>query len=262
MTLPKGSGIVLLFALNGVPSTLPAQETYRSSQLNCAGFAESIHASITTESGDRVRREIVQQSGLLRLAARDTGDAIAIEAWFDSLVVWRDAEEGRILPETDGVIGGRYRGLLSPDGRYLRTRSPFVPADIAEVINLATTMDDLLPPLPRIPLEPGQQWTDSTGLVITRLADSASAGGPLRRYEAILLVAPRAIAAEDSGGVAVVQGEEHRGVFVWHEAEGVRRWDREIRIATEIPIGAGIRLPIRASVTQRIELTRVSGKCR
>ena len=41
--------------------------------------------------------------------------AIALEAWYDSLALSRESPETKLSPDTDGLLGGRYRGRLRSD---------------------------------------------------------------------------------------------------------------------------------------------------
>jgi len=43
---------------------------------------------------------------------------LAVEAWYDTLAVYREGPEGRYTPETGGILGGRYSGVLDPEGDY------------------------------------------------------------------------------------------------------------------------------------------------
>ncbi len=114
------------------------------------------------------------------IRARDTLGGVAFDAWYDSLALARGSPAGELRPDTDGLLGGRYRGLLGPDGGYTAQARPFVPDEVAEVADLGAALDDLLPPLAPVALAPGQTWRGPS-TVIRRLADTAGAGGPLRR---------------------------------------------------------------------------------
>ena len=64
-------------------------------------------------------------------AATSTG-GVALEAWYDSLELRRRSGDQEVMADTDGLIGGRYRGLLAPDGHYSEHARPFVPDEVAE----------------------------------------------------------------------------------------------------------------------------------
>jgi hypothetical protein len=240
-----------------IARSAPAQDRYLTGQFSPARFHKTSTATITTQMGNRTRHEVVGEDGWLMVQARDTSGGLGLEAWFDSLAVWRDAEEGRLTPETDGVIGGRYRGLLSGDGRYTRWEVPFVPAEIAEIVDLEATMDDLLPALSPGRLGPGESWSDSSGLTITRLVDSASGSTILRRYRTVLHVPERRVGGADSSRIGSLQEEDQRGVFLWKPGMGLMRWERDIVIRMTVPPGGDIRQTVRARVEQHVILMRL-----
>lgn len=247
-------GLLLLMAH---PRIAQAQETYSSAQMSCAAWGESAHAIITTLTGGQTRREETGEEGRIIWTGRDSAGGLAVAAWFDSLVVYRDAAEGRLTPETDGVIGGRFRGFLTPLGRYTGHQVPFIPPEVAEVVHLAVALDDLLPALSPLALPPGSSWSDSAGTSIKRLPDSLAGAVHLRRYQLTRVIPDQPLPASDSTGIDVVQGENHRGVFVWHPDRGLLRWDREIVIRTYIPPGRDIRQAVRARVVQHVVLDRL-----
>ena len=76
---------------------------------------------------------------------------MAVEAWLDPLSLVRRSPEAAITPDTDGLIGGRYRGSLSRSGVYSSKVRPFVPDEIAEIADMGGALDDFFPPLPGEP---------------------------------------------------------------------------------------------------------------
>ncbi|MEO8294979.1 MAG: hypothetical protein ABI613_05630 [Gemmatimonadota bacterium] len=241
----------------GLVHPAPAQESYGTGQFACSRFDEHVIANVTTETGSGRRKEVVGQEGSLTILARDTLNGLLLEAWYDSLVVYREAAEGRIQPGTDGVIGGRFRGALTPDGRYTRRRVPFLPEDVGEVVNLVSALDDFFPRLAPVPLAVGESWSGSPRMRITRLPDSLSLGQSLRRYELKVTEADRPVPASDSTGIDVIQGEDHLGVYVWSADRGLLRWDREVAIRTVVPPGRDVRQAVRAKVVQHIVIERL-----
>ncbi|MEO8200386.1 MAG: hypothetical protein ABI679_07695 [Gemmatimonadota bacterium] len=235
-----------------------SQERYTSSQLSCARFRETVDASIATMIAGQTRREETGEDGIMVLMSRDTAQGLTLEAWFDSLTVFRASADGRLVPETDGVIGGRFRGFLAPLGHYTGRQVPFIPPEVAEVVHLAVALNDLMPELAPHALNPGSTWSDSAGLSVKRLADSTAGGTRLHRYQLLRAIPDRPMPAPDSTGIDVVQGEDHRGVFVWDPAVGLLRWDREITIRTLIPPGKDIRQAVRAKVVQHVVLQRLA----
>ena len=82
---------------------------------------------LEAETGLRRRRETLTRDGLWRVRGRPAPAGISVEAWYDSLALSRESPEGELAPDTDGLLGGRYRGTLSPAGRYTADARPFVP---------------------------------------------------------------------------------------------------------------------------------------
>ncbi|HET7042608.1 MAG TPA: hypothetical protein VFI13_11335, partial [Gemmatimonadales bacterium] len=163
---------------------------------------------------------------------------VAIEAWWDSLTLSRRAAGELLTPDAGGVIGGRYRGLLRPDGRFVRTDAPWIPDDVAEVSDLSVALDDLFP-------------ADS-GVTILRLADSAG----VARYRIRSGQVVNAPAAGDRPFDAV-ESQTSDGVAAWGAA-GLLSWDRTVHAETRVRETA--QRTFRSVANQRIELRRV-GVC-
>jgi hypothetical protein len=137
------------------PAAPPESLRYAAAQLDCAAFSETRRSEVATYVAGRARRETVGLDGAWRFrAAPADGDSVHLEGWFDSLAVWRHSERDSLNPDTDPIIGGRFRGLLSADGRYRAEARPFVPDPLLEVADLARSLDDLLPRLP--PRQPAE----------------------------------------------------------------------------------------------------------
>jgi hypothetical protein len=257
----RGSGVAAL-GLIGAALLPPDPVRYSAPQLDCAQFKQTVRSEIETSLAGAPRRETVGLAGRLVVRAAPVGrDSLRLEAWFDSLSVWRRSAEGNIEPETDGLIGGRYRGTLAPFGRYQSEARPFVPDEIAEVADLSRVLDDLLPRLPPAPLAVGQAWADSNGLEIRRLPDSAAASGePLLRFR--LTDRRRVQEAPVKGDTVPIQLKQttrEEGTFVWHPRDGLLRRDRQVTAETDIPVGGQVRRPVRSRIEQRIVLERLSG---
>jgi hypothetical protein len=253
----------LLAALGLVGALVAPPESvrYRASQLDCTRFQRTARSEIETSLAGPPRRESAGLDGRLVLrVAPATGDSMRIEAWFDTLEVWRRSPEGTLQPETDGVIGGRFRGILSSLGRYRPEARPFVPDEVAEVADLSTVLDDLLPRIPPVPLAVGQAWSDASGVEIRRLADSAAATGePLLRFRLTdRREVQEAPVKGDSIPIRLRQTTREEGTFTWHPRDGLLRRDRRVTVETNIPPGGRVRRPVRSRVEQRIVLERLS----
>jgi hypothetical protein len=216
-----------------------------------------------TSTGRASGEGTAERTAVWQLRARDSAGAVAVEGWYDSLAIRRHTPAGDLVPDTDGLIGGRYRGRLDPAGHYEPSARPFVPDEVAEVADLSSALDDLLPPLPPLPLAPGKTW-QAPGIAITRLADSVSRGRALLRYAvAVRHRSSEATPRGDTVPVALTQTMSEQGTFVWDHALGPVARRREIEVETSIPAGGRIRAPVRSRVVQHITLTRLGpGSCR
>jgi hypothetical protein len=236
----------------------PAQPQYRAAQLECARFHETITGKVQTQTGGRRRVERIGRDGVWTLRASPDGEAIVVEGWYDSLSVWRAASDGKLTGDTDGLIGGRYRARLTPTGAISIVSRPFIPDELKEVADLSGALEELLPELPPHGLEPGQSWSDSAGLDIRRLADSATARGPVLRLEVhdrhVAVTAPL---EGDTASVELHQTTVETGRIDWSPTLGLLRREREIVVETAIPPGGQIRQPVRSRLDQHISVTRL-----
>jgi hypothetical protein len=202
----------------------------------------------------------LERDGIWSFRARDTAGGVALEAWYDSLALRRRSGGEEVTADTDGLIGGRYRGLLAPDGEYIEYVRPFVPDEVAELADLSTAARDLIPPLPPRPLAPGQSWADST-LTITRLPDTAVGGQPLAHFRLHSRAeSHESVPRGDTMPIAVRQTVEEEGDVYWSPASGLVRRLRDITIEATVPSGGRVRQPVRSRVEQQVELTRLPGR--
>jgi hypothetical protein len=230
---------------------------YSVEQLNCARFVESSESKIQTEASGRAREQTVGRRGLWQFRAAPLKNEIRLEAWLDSLSLWRRSRETTVRPDTDGLVGGRYRGVLNRAGGYISRARPFVPDEIGEVAAMGMVLDDFFPPLPSRPLEPGQVWKDSRGITIRRLPDSALSGVPLYRFEVgIRRETGEAPTTADTVSLKVQQTSTEQGTFVWHPTLGLLQRERRIVIETTVPASRSVRQAVRSKVEQRISVLR------
>ena len=249
----------------GEPVTL----RYSSAQLNCARFLEDSESKILTEAGRREQQQTTGRRGVWRFRAAPERAGIALEGWLDSLSLWRQLRKSVVRPDTDGLLGGRYRGWLAPDGVYESRKVPFVPAEVAELADMTTVLNDLLPPLPDQPLRPGQAWTDSAGVTVRRLADSGMSGVPLYRFQLKDRRTTNAAAVPgDTTVIRLRQTSTEEGTFVWHPSVGLIRRERHITLKTTVPARGVVQQTVRSQIEQRITLTRdlnvppeIGGRC-
>ena len=260
--MKTGSAVGLLIGYGLAGGITPAhpQEPvlrYRPEQLNCATFLETAESKILTQSGGRGREQTAGRAAVWQFRAAPAAAGVSLEGWLDSLGLWRRSPETTIRPDTDGLIGGRYRGTLTADGAYSGTVRPFVPDEVAEVSNMRSALDDFFPPLPHARLRPGQSWSDSLGMTIRRLPDSALSGVPLYRFA--LDAQSQATSAESQADTLPLQlrqtSQEH-GSYVWHPTLGLVRRERRIVVETTVPPGKAVRQAVRSRIEQEILVQR------
>jgi hypothetical protein len=235
---------------------------YTPQHLHCAAFAERSRARLDTQTGTRQRRETLTRDGLWRMRARPAPVGIAIEAWYDTLALTRGSPEGTLAPDTDGLLGGRFRGTLTSAGTYVAASRPFVPDDVAEVADLGGAMDDLLPRLPPQTLAVGQRWSDSAGLELRRLPDStAGARRVLRLTLSARAESRQATIRGDTTHLPARQVTVEDGRIDWDPARGLLRRVRHIVVETEVSAGGPLRQPLRSRLVVDATLVRVRGGC-
>lgn len=248
-------------ALPPLAAQSDAAPSYHAVVLDCARFAETSRSEIVTSTARSSGEATAERTAVWQLRARDSAGAVALEGWYDSLTIRRHTPAGDLIPDTDGLIGGRYRGRLEPTGHYEPSARPFVPDEVAEVADLSAALDDLLPPLAPTALQPGETWR-APGIAIARLADTVAQGRTLLRFS--LDVRHRASEATPRGDtvpVALAQTMTEQGSFQWDPALGLVARRREIEVRTTIPAGGRIRAPVRSRIVQHITLTRLRPGC-
>lgn len=210
-----------------------------------------------TATGSVVDRAHSTRDGWWTLRARDSAGGVAVEAWYDSLAVTRRSAAGELVPDTDGLLGGRYRGLLSPSGDFTSSARPFVPDEVADVADLSAALDDFFQPLPSMPLAPGHAWRGAD-LVLRRLPDSVGRSRPLARFTvASRRQVRRVVPRGDTLPVAVRQLVVEQGQFAWDRDDGLVRRTRDITVETTVPAGGRVRQAVRSRLVQHVELVRL-----
>ncbi|HEX3236636.1 MAG TPA: hypothetical protein VHR41_20755 [Gemmatimonadales bacterium] len=237
----------------------PVDFRYTAAQLQCARFEEISRGRVLVETAGRRRQETVGRSGRWSLRASDSAAGIALVGWYDSLSVWREGAAGMSIPDTDGLLGGRYRGVLTPAGGYSGLASPFVPAEVAEVVELGGALQDLLPPLPTTPLEVGQRWADTSGVELRRLPDSMAAGRVVQRLHLRARAESQLAAVRgDTLSIPTHQVTVEDGQLDWVPQIGLVRWVRHIVVESIIPAGGPVPQPIRSKLEQDVRLSRLT----
>jgi hypothetical protein len=237
--------------------TAASPPTYRAAQLHCARFAESSHGRIETETARGAVKGTADREGIWSFRARDSSQGVVVEAWYDSLSLSRRTGDSEVQADTDGLIGGRYRGVLSPWGGFTETARPFVPDEVAEVADLSGAARDLLPHLPPKALAPGEAWRDS-GLVLSRLPDTLIAGRPLLHFRLESRgEASQTVPRGDTVAIPMKETTIEQGEIFWSPAVGLVRRTRDITVEAAIPSGGRIRQPVRSRIVQHIILSRL-----
>jgi hypothetical protein len=229
------AGLVLflpLIAAQGGPAR------YTEARIGCATFRETVETEIRTAVGSSAREERAGRAGLLRLQASAGDSGLEVIAWFDSLSVWREGPEGRSLPDTEGLLGGRWRGLLDARGRYTARAVPFIPDEVAGVADLRGILEDLFPLLPDSTLGEGATWRWST----RTSGDSTTI-------------------VEDSLAIPVHRESTEAGSLVWSWGLGPVRWEREITVTAKIPPGRPFPRGVVSVVRQVVRVERVGSVC-
>ncbi len=247
----------LALTATSLAAQAPPHPGYAAAQLHCARFLETSRSDIETETARGAVQATSARDGIWSFRARDTAGGVALEAWYDSLSLRRRAGDTEVAADTDGLIGGRYRGLLAPAGGYQEQARPFVPDEVAEIADLSRAARDLLPPLPPRQLRPGESWADSA-VSLTRLADTAVAGRPLLHFRLRSRQESReAVPRGDTLPIPLRQTMVEEGDVYWSGAAGLVRRVRRITIDATVPSGGRVQLPTRSRVSQRVELTRL-----
>jgi len=264
--LVRGTLVGVLAGIAGVAARPPGPPErvprYAPLQLECARFRQLSRSSLETYVAGRARTETFGLDGEWRFRATPgRADSLQLEAWFDTLSIWRRAPDGALEPETDAVIGGRYRGVLSADGGYRAGVRPFIPDEVAEVADLSRALDDLLPRLPARALAVGATWADGAGLEIRRLGDSSGVDS-VSRFRLTLRRETREGALQgDSIPLRLQQSTREDGTFAWHASRGLLRRERHITVETYVPVEPRVRRPVRSRVEQNVMLERLADGC-
>jgi len=251
----RGTLVLLMLLAICQRATAQGAPGYAALQLACSRFHESVRSDLTLQTAGRTATANSGRESYLVIAAiaHPPEPSIRLVAWFDSLRVWRSAGSNRIEPDASGVLGGRYRAVILPDGSTTTQVVPFVPADVKEVTDLAGVLDDMFPRLPPRVLQAGEEWRSGDTLAIKRLSDSAN----LQRYHVQLtLQGPVPPPPGDSLTPTYMRTLNDRGVAAWDPVRGPVRYAHDVTVEATVPVGGAIRNPARSLVAQQILLER------
>lgn len=245
---------LLLLGSAPVGSSLAGQEPprYTAASLACAAFAETVRTTVRAQEAGLPWEETGTRAGVLVVRAQAVGVQLAFEAWYDSLTIVAETRTGRVVPDTDGLVGGRWQGILTPSGAVaLRTR-PFVPEEVRTVSDLAETLLDFFPPLPTAAIPPNASWTDSLGLTVRRLSDSAAAA----RYRWTIRSRSAPVLEADTT-VRLRQQADEEGQVAWDAVQGAASWVRDVTVETQVMQGPRGGRAYRGRVAQQIAVRRL-----
>ncbi len=250
-----GVGTLVLIGAFAVQAPTPR---YTAEQLRCAAYLEEVRTTVDVRRGVEVWQEKGTRSARLQFRAQTAEAGIGFEAWYDSLLVRHDGREGSLQPDTDGLIGGRWLGLLTPHGEARLDARPFLPPELRAVSDLSDALQDFLPQLPTAALAPGDRWSDSLGLEVERLRDSVAPNATFQRYRWRIT---------GRGGPAPIAGDSsarlrHRitdeGTVAWSPARGPLAWRRAIVVETDVMPGRASLGAVQGRVAQAIDVIRVT----
>ena len=226
----------------------------------CAAFTEQVRSDIRSETAGILRQETAGREGVLVLGGSPAGDGLMLTAWYDSLTVWRESPEGRLAPDTDGLLGGQWRGRVSANGSTVVGVAPFVPEEIAEVAELQGVLEDFLPRLPERVLRPGAVDSPSSGRAIRRLGDGA--GGTQRYSWVVRGVTDTAMLHQDTVSIPLRRRVEEEGSMEWDPIRGPLRWERRLTLEARVSARGPIRRGINSVIVQQIRVARQPGETR
>lgn len=248
--------------LLGVPSAAAGQDArYVGEQFSCAVFDERRVTLLRTDVGAERREETVRREGRLVLEARGAvPDGTRLVSWYESLTLRRRNADGELAPDTDGVLGGQFSGVLGADGTWQGEDRPWIPPAVGDVSDVGRTMEDLLPPLPAVPLRQGGTATDTAGVRLSRLADSVHAGRAVQRYT-LRQVHERPLAL-NTGEVSAEAKESitREWTLAFAPEAGLLRMERRTLTEAAVPRSASVRRPVRAASEERLVLRRLEGE--
>ena len=254
--------LLVLLGRAGGPTPEPGAPRYAPLLLDCARYRVQVESDIVIQSGRQRSREHASRDGVMVLKASQSDSLVKLEAWFDTLTLWREGSGERLTPDTDGLVGGRYRGELTPLGGFTSTDIPFIPDEIAEIADLSDALGDLLPQLPATALKLGGSWKDDLGTVITRTTNAMIGGRAVERYR-LMRRATReeARVLPDSTEVRASRVESETGVFSWSSELGLIRWERDLTEEVSVPTGGLVKQPFKTGIGQKVAVVRLGGGC-
>lgn len=254
--------MLVLIGFAATEASAPGAPRYAPLLLDCARYQVQVESEIVIQAGRQRTREHASRQGVMVLKASPADSLVKLEAWFDTLTLWREGSGERLTPDTDGLVGGRYRGVLTPLGGFTSTDTPFIPDEVAEIADLRNALGDLLPQLPATPLKLGGSWKDDFGTVISRTTDARIGGRPVERYRLVRhSTREESRVLPDSTEVSANRVENESGVYSWSSELGVIRWERDLSEEVSVPAGGLVKQAFKTGIGQKVTLSRLAGGC-
>lgn len=244
----------LLLALGTAPLAVapgqPAAFRYQSDQFGCAGFGESVRTVILPQGADPMAAEGAGRRGILMVRGTPAADGTDLTLWYRELEVWRDLGHDRLAPDTDGLIGGRWRGRLGPLGPLVLDARPFMPPDVLTAADLSNAPADWLPALPEAALAVDDTVeTDLGERTIWRPSDSSGVRRLAWRSDRIRsAVEP----------VFLTERVREAGAMAWDPSAGPMAWHRTVTVDAEARRGGAGGRVARTRLTQQIDVIRIT----
>ena len=209
-----------------------APPRYEVKRLNGATFVEQLRTDVTSESG--VAEQMRRIARTARFGVAMQGDTLVVTA--DSLDLRETANGVERVIDVDAVIGGRWLVSLAASGAARVMARPFVPADVADVSDLAIAMNDFFPVTTT-----WRRLTDSSGL--SRYHWSAD-----HHSDSSYVTA-------DNVPVSATIDVKEEGDMAWSLARGPVAWSRRVEITATSRFAGRTN---RALIHQRITVRRTS----
>ncbi len=208
-------------------------------------YTESTTTTVAVRSGDQEHARTIARSGTYRVTLR--GDTLVVQATALDLATTTGDETVR--HDTDGFVGGHWK-LLARGDAWRVVAEPFVPAALAEIVDLAGLMGDYFPPAPPLALSVGLTAPGGDGRTWERLpGDGVVARLAWTRQRDIDTVRTMA----DSLGVAVHERVTERGEGSWTDG-GVVGWSRRVTTTSDSRVAGRV---ISARVAEVVRVERV-----
>ncbi len=218
--------LVVMCALSVVPvlrspfSVLRTGPSYTLSALDGTSFLEVVNSSVVSRTaGAESRRSLARAA---RFGITLSHDTLLVS--IDSLDLTQSGDGTTRSFDAGGVLGGRWKLFLAPNGAPNVLLRPFVPEEITDVSDVAAAMTDFFPPAPPQLVVNGVR-TDTVGIRWQRRPDSAGVEryhwSQTRQHQGVRTVA-------DTVALQVHENTTESGEMAWLRAGAPVAWTRII----------------------------------